>query len=543
MPGAHDTHGGERSISAQRHFSLISKTVLRLIADVRQWNHYCVGHPYIRLALNFTVLFAIFWGIGISRLDPDFGWHLQTGRYIWAHGIPAHDIFTYTAHSFAWIDHEWGNDVILSVFYSIGGYQLVSALYAALWALAVLVGGGRRCRILVLLPAALAITEYAGNRPLAWSACLLAAVLSTLRNGYRGRRWYLYLPLLFAVWANLHAGFVAGLAVIGYYALLRRRRLIFLLLLLSISATLINPYGPRLYEEIYRTLNDPALHHQIAEWAYFYIPETAWLFVILWLAGLWIYRPRVGHQTISDPHSINGKRVFRWVIQVGAQLTQTGKTVAVTASLLLRRQAPPASVRIWLQYWLRISVLLFLSTLSATRNLPFFVVGSVREFDDSVSRALGAIPKNLDRRQRFVAAGLLGLFSVGLLVSGALAYAPWGTSRLAEYPIGAVVYLRHHACSGNLFNDYNYGGYLIWQLPNEPVYIDGRMPTWRQYMDQYEATVKRPTTQYARQFHRYNIRCALLRDGADNRLKDILRRAGWEPVVQGNGATLLLKPT
>jgi hypothetical protein len=44
-----------------------------------------------------------------------------------------------------------------------------------------------------------------------------------------------------------------------------------------------------------------------------------------------------------------------------------------------------------------------------------------------------------------------------------------------EYPVAAVDYLRTHPHDTGMFNEYGYGGYLIWQLgPQHKVFIDGR---------------------------------------------------------------------
>ena len=48
------------------------------------------------------------------------------------------------------------------------------------------------------------------------------------------------------------------------------------------------------------------------------------------------------------------------------------------------------------------------------------------------------------------------------------------------YPVQEVAYLKSHPFYGHLFTLYNWGGYVIWQLPNEKEFIDGRMPSWRQ---------------------------------------------------------------
>lgn len=42
------------------------------------------------------------------------------------------------------------------------------------------------------------------------------------------------------------------------------------------------------------------------------------------------------------------------------------------------------------------------------------------------------------------------------------------------FPVGAIAWIEEHNPAGRLFNEYNWGGYLIWHLPTYPVYVDGR---------------------------------------------------------------------
>ena len=54
--------------------------------------------------------------------DPDFWWHLATGRYIVeTRSIPHHDVFSYTATDHKWITHEWLTQVGMIALYSGGG--------------------------------------------------------------------------------------------------------------------------------------------------------------------------------------------------------------------------------------------------------------------------------------------------------------------------------------------------------------------------------------------------------------------------------------
>ena len=42
------------------------------------------------------------------------------------------------------------------------------------------------------------------------------------------------------------------------------------------------------------------------------------------------------------------------------------------------------------------------------------------------------------------------------------------------YPVDAANFVDEQGYQGPLYNDYNWGGYLIWRLPHLPVSIDGR---------------------------------------------------------------------
>jgi hypothetical protein len=43
-----------------------------------------------------------------------------------------------------------------------------------------------------------------------------------------------------------------------------------------------------------------------------------------------------------------------------------------------------------------------------------------------------------------------------------------------RFPAAAVEWLRMHPMTGEMFNDYGWGGYLLWALPECKVLIDGR---------------------------------------------------------------------
>src|SRR5437868_10392655 len=82
------------------------------------------GTSRLGLGWVFTALFGVFgWAVGLAKLsDNSFFWHLRTGEYILDHGIPHHDVFSYTAPGTKWIAQSWLAEVTYAVLYrSVGG--------------------------------------------------------------------------------------------------------------------------------------------------------------------------------------------------------------------------------------------------------------------------------------------------------------------------------------------------------------------------------------------------------------------------------------
>lgn len=434
----------------------------------------------IGATIVFLMLFMVAWG----RLDPDFGWHLTTGKYILGHGIPRHDFYTFTAKGHNWVDHEWGNDVILALLYQLGGYILPALFFSALWAAGILLIGWRS-RITVLFLGTLAILPYAGIRPIAWSVFLFALSLRIINS--RNRLYLWLLPLLFILWANLHAGFIAGLALIAYFAVIKRNRQLAVVFVISTAATLINAYGLSLYGEIGRTLFDPAIHNQINEWRSLYITTPTLPYVLIWFFGFAAY-----------------------------------------AKIKWRR-------------WIELGPLLFLTGLSASRNFPFFIVVTIADIELYWHQIFKTLPERRIALQRVIYTLSIVLTLAIVFYATYVAYLPY-ENRQAAYPVQAVAYLQEHRCQGNVFNSYNYGGYLIWKLPQQPVYIDGRMVTWIKHMDNYERIVNDPQKEFQAQFIKYNIKCALIQNSSSQLISTLIKH-NWITKIQANGSTLLLSPT
>jgi hypothetical protein len=113
-----------------------------------------------------------------------------------------------------------------------------------------------------------------------------------------------------------------------------------------------------------------------------------------------------------------------------------------------------------------------------------------------------------------------------------------------QSPAAQVAQLRAQPCRGNLFNDYDFGGYLIWKLPHTKIYIDGRMPSWKAAGEDYLANWKRDLTDREarnRDFARYEVGCVLIRPKHTQIVRE-LKQDGWRVTSADGRAVLLRRP-
>jgi hypothetical protein len=158
--------------------------------------------------------------------DGDVSWHIATGRWILQHhAIPHTDPFSFTWAGKPWMPIEWLSEVLYASAYRLADYGGVAALVtAALIALhAVVYLNAKRWVRVALLPIVamdFTLIPMLSARPhvLTWPLLALWTWLM-LRAREQGRAPPLIAALLMAVWANMHGGFVFGLAIAAAFGL------------------------------------------------------------------------------------------------------------------------------------------------------------------------------------------------------------------------------------------------------------------------------------------------------------------------------------
>src|SRR6267378_3561966 len=160
--------------------------------------------------------------------QPDAMWQITVGQWISDHrAVPETDVYSFTMRGQPWISTQWLAQVLYAKAYAISGWSgpvvLAATAIAATFGLFARFLSRRlsESTTLVFIAAALALTvPHLLARPhvlalpvmVAWGGGLIAAA------DRRGAPSFRLLPLM-ALWASLHGGFVFGLVLIAPVAL------------------------------------------------------------------------------------------------------------------------------------------------------------------------------------------------------------------------------------------------------------------------------------------------------------------------------------
>src|SRR5438034_5837671 len=169
-------------------------------------------HERLLIVLLFS---AIALASALSPMQNDTWWHLRAGADMWAsRHVLLTDVYSHTAHGAFWPNHEWLTDIIFYGLHRAGGLPLISLCSAAFvmaawgitWRLA---DGSPRRRFLMIAPVLIPASLHWEPRPHVFSLLFLMTVVALVIH-----RRYLWLPLVFWVWANCHGGVLLGLVVV-----------------------------------------------------------------------------------------------------------------------------------------------------------------------------------------------------------------------------------------------------------------------------------------------------------------------------------------
>jgi len=248
----------------------------------------------------FGVLIALAFLLVVPSLsgDPGTGWHLQAGKLI--SEIPSGfsgpgitmDQFLFPGEAKAWVNNQWLADWLLFNVKDVFGWSGLNSLVAlnvfAIYFLVILSSFSRASLSPLVSAVVLFLLLFMGAvqwivRPVMFSFLLFAVVCHLVlleRRNLISRSKLVILPLLFAVWCNLHPAFILGIAVLGLVMascfaefLLEGKKLketgvVFysVVLFFCLIASLCNPSGVGLWQNIFGLAGNEFFMNLNSEW-------------------------------------------------------------------------------------------------------------------------------------------------------------------------------------------------------------------------------------------------------------------------------------
>lgn len=445
------------------------------------------GRLFVKILILafFGFIFCVLLKHSFDYLDPDFGWHLKFGQDIAATGdVPRVNVVNYTIFGRSWVDHEWLSNLITYGIFKASDYVGVNVFFSLLATMAFFLqylivkrffiskeSVGMSIFFAIQFFAVFASLPSLGVRMQEFTLLFLAVLLFILYAYEKtGKTLILWaLPPMMYLWSSLHGGFLLGLGLSFLFFVVKAIEPIVVKLfvfnrlqkrviprekvavfgvwaVLSFLATLMTPYGLELYSFLTSYGNDFYLG-RIFEWFHqfrypFFYPQLFYFELVFLALGWW----------------------------------------SLTNFALKRRKD------LNMGFWdATVFFVLLVMALKSRRHFPLFAMFSAPILAALMVDFFGLRdrkwPAKLSSDRRFDLGLKAFLLSVSLLASVSCLLAsrmnndPWKHYG-HKYPYRAVEFLKTHPMysQGRLFNEFNWGGYLIWTWPDKQIFIDGRLP-------------------------------------------------------------------
>jgi hypothetical protein len=390
----------------------------------------------------------VYWTCRDNIVDPDLWWHLRNAQYlIQTLSFPRLESYSFTASGWPRINHEWLSELVYYAGFSALGLRGIFIVFASLLAVLV-VAVFCLCRketkdpivagVATMFGGVLAMVGFTPRtQHLAWLCFAgIYAILLRFRSGKPAPLWLI--PILFGLWINFHGSWLIGLAVYGIFVfsgLIRRdmgrlsaapwskdeRKKLIVTGLASVALLFVNPYGYRLILYPF----DAMLHQKLSvatvtEWASVDFNDGRGKLVALVLGVIFTM-------------ALAGRK--RWRID-DALLTAFALYCGLT----------------------HIRFLMLAGVVLPPILAPRF--GTISSYD----------PK---RERRLLNSALVALIA-GICVLGFPSAQMLQAQIAGFFPVRSTEFLHTHPQPGHLFNLYQWGGYLEWNLPETPIFIDSR---------------------------------------------------------------------
>lgn len=358
------------------------------------------------------------------------------GKLILTSGFPKLDPFSYTMPSYPYVDYEWLSDVFIAFLLPLIGKIGLSLVFSffAIFPLFIFFRNAKKLELVPLFLSVSILLPFFGIRPQIITWFFFSILVTILFDEKLFKRFSFVIPILFLVWSNFHAGFVAGLTLLGIVCILRFFKSHFdfrylLILFSSFAITFINPYGFKIWPEIWNSYSSVILKFTIQEWLPAIFTMNFGMVSYVPFSVLLIYRYR---------KRFNLEELIPFAV-------------------------------------------FFIQALIAVRHLPLWLILSFPLIKKAISefqKETVILKINAKRLITFNKVAIILALGIASFESVYTLWRSFGLSEKSFYPAKAIGYLKTFPNKGKVFSEYGWGGYLIWKMPEKKVFIDGRMNYW-----------------------------------------------------------------
>lgn len=464
------------------------------------------GFLLLSLVLSIIMLIVV-----LMPLEPSDYWtYLRIGEeIIHTRALPVSEFMSYASGGSDALYSYWLASLLFLGLSKTGGLALtalvmgvcVATLYAFVWrCLREFQLGPVSATLIVLLTALMGSNNWS-TRPQIFALPLFGASLYLLIRWLKGQSQPLwFLPLIALLWANLHGSFVLLFILLGSALIAGggKRKVLAWVLLACLVATLLNPYGIRIWVNTFAMIGNDAINKFSSEWQ----PPVN----LGWQMNLFFAS-------------------FLIMILVSACTKQKVKPIWWLWFLGFGWMALSS-----LRYVLWFSV--FIALLLAQLSEPW-------------------LTKMLDRKPILPIRG----FNLGLailLLVGTLAFLPgirqrWWAQAPANLtsstPVEAVTWLREHPdLPDNIWANWVASIYMSYAVPERKVWMTNRIEDYDEQVLEDNKRLARAAYDWAEILEGYAVNTLLLDSEHDERLLEAALSTGeWQPVYQDEKSQILIR--
>jgi hypothetical protein len=460
--------------------------------------------------------------------DADTGYHIRAGDYILeTRAVPKHDIFSYHSPPLPWMAHEWLSEVAMAVLHRISGLTgvavffslLISLTYALLFRYLRVYRRNIVFDVLIILLTLVSSQIHWLARPHIFSLFLMVVWFHFLESYQNDRGGSLVLlPLIMLLWVNLHGGYLTGFILTGVYLLgnllgyfrsrgeekeraFRKAKYLGYVIAACLLVSLVNPNGYRILLFPFRLVTESYIMDNVAEFhsPNFHNPMPFKYMLLVLLGMLAISRKSVDFIE------------FVLVLLFTNMALYSARYIplfAIVAAPVLSKQAE--------------------SLLATAQDSRW--ASSLKKRGEKIA-AIDASAKGFVWP---VAGVLLVLF---LVAAGGIAFRFDGKVK----PVAAVEFLRGEHIDGHMYNNDEFGDYLIYATyPQYKVFFDGRSDMYgsERLREFIKMTIFDPG--WEKIVEKYDIRWFFI--GSDTVLtRYLLERPEWRLIYSDNVANIHVK--